>query len=265
MRCPRCSLESLPAAAYCGGCGAPIRLGEEGPPGRLDATLDLDRRAGQDARRSRPDGGLPEAAPIFAEAAPRPALGGLPLALERSQWDLRALGGAEPVLPPEYEALPEPDVDVLEIHVERGESWRRVAAWAVDALPFVAAGAALGRTLLRAASPAAAGEGVAALLDLVAREQVIVLSLSAAVTIALYVYTTLAHALAGATLGKRLLRLRVVGPDGARPSPARAALRSAFAVVSAALLGLGFLLALFTRSGRGLHDVCARTWVVKAP
>jgi uncharacterized RDD family membrane protein YckC len=36
-------------------------------------------------------------------------------------------------------------------------------------------------------------------------------------------------------------------------------------VGSAACLGLGFLLALFTRTGRALHDLVARTWVVKAP
>jgi uncharacterized RDD family membrane protein YckC len=79
------------------------------------------------------------------------------------------------------------------------------------------------------------------------------------------VYTTLAHALGGATLGKALLRLRVIGPDGGPPSPARSAVRSVLALVSAGLLGLGLLVALFTRSGRGLHDFLARTWVVKAP
>jgi uncharacterized RDD family membrane protein YckC len=41
--------------------------------------------------------------------------------------------------------------------------------------------------------------------------------------------------------------------------------RSGAAVASAALLGLGFVVALFTRSGRALHDLIARTWVVKAP
>ncbi len=83
--------------------------------------------------------------------------------------------------------------------------------------------------------------------------------------LALAVYATLAHALAGATLGKRLFGLRVIGPDGAAPSPARSAARSALAIVSAGLVGLGFLLALFNRSGRTLHDLIARTWVVKAP
>ena len=93
----------------------------------------------------------------------------------------------------------------------------------------------------------------------------IVLSVAAGVVVALAVYATLAHALAGATLGKRLLRLRVVGPDGARPTLARSAARSALAVVSAAALGLGFLLALFAPRGRALHDLVARTWVVAQP
>jgi uncharacterized RDD family membrane protein YckC len=102
------------------------------------------------------------------------------------------------------------------------------------------------------------------LLDFVARERVIVVSVAAAAAVALAVYATLAHALAGATLGKRLLGLRVVGPDGARPTLARSAARSALALASAAALGLGFLLALFTASGRALHDLLARTWVVDA-
>jgi uncharacterized RDD family membrane protein YckC len=87
---------------------------------------------------------------------------------------------------------------------------------------------------------------------------------TAAVTLAVAVYATLAHALAGATLGKRLLGLAVVGPDGRRPSLGRSAARAGLAILSATLLGLGLLLALFTRSGRALHDLAARTWVVDA-
>jgi uncharacterized RDD family membrane protein YckC len=34
-------------------------------------------------------------------------------------------------------------------------------------------------------------------------------------------------------------------------------------ILSAALLGLGFLLALFSRSGRALHDWIAGTYVVE--
>jgi uncharacterized RDD family membrane protein YckC len=36
-------------------------------------------------------------------------------------------------------------------------------------------------------------------------------------------------------------------------------------VLSVALVGLGVLLALFTRSGRALHDFLAGTWVVVRP
>lgn len=146
--------------------------------------------------------------------------------------------------------------------MRRAEPWRRAAAWAIDALPFAAAGVALSRALVRLAGAGAPGD--LDLLDFVARERVIVLSVAAVAVVALAVYTTLAHALAGATLGKRLVRLRVVGPDGERPGLARSATRSALAVVSAAALGLGFLLALFTAKGRALHDLLARTWVVEA-
>lgn len=151
-----------------------------------------------------------------------------------------------------------------EVHLRRPATWRRAGAWAIDAGPLVAGVVYLGVSLL-----APTGSGVAAgldgLLDLLAREKDVVLSLVALLALALAVYATLAHALAGATLGKWILGLRVVGPGGRRPSLARSAVRSGLAAASFALLGLGFLLALFTRSGRALHDLLARTWVVEAP
>jgi uncharacterized RDD family membrane protein YckC len=195
-----------------------------------------------------------------AERSHRDLAGALPSALATPP------GGAQAVVALE-DSVPEPEVDALEVHFERASGWRRAAAWAVDAAPFAIVGGALGRSLLREAGAGriAAAPGLDGLLDLIARERLIALSVLAAVALALIVYATLAHALAGATLGKWLFHLRVIGPDGAAPSPARSAARSALAVASAGLLGLGFLLALFTRSGRALHDLVARTWVVKAP
>ena len=154
-----------------------------------------------------------------------------------------------------------------EIHFRRPASWRRPAAWAIDAGPLVGGVLYLGSSLLASATVAGAAPvaGVDGLLDLLARESGIVLSLAALLAVSLSVYATLAHALAGATLGKWMLGLRVVGPDGKRPSLARSTARATLAAASGALLGLGFLVALFTRSGRGLHDVLARTWVVEAP
>jgi uncharacterized RDD family membrane protein YckC len=178
-----------------------------------------------------------------------------------------------PVLPQAARPAPAPagpgaaheGAGVVEVHVRRAEPWRRATAWAIDALPFAAAAVALARAFVREATVSVPGPVTGLdLLDFVARERVIVLSVAAVATVALGVYTTLAHALAGATLGKRLLRLRIVGPDGTRPSLGRSAARAALALVSAGALGLGFLLALFTPSGRALHDLLARTWVVDA-
>lgn len=66
----------------------------------------------------------------------------------------------------------------------------------------------------------------------------------------------------GATPGKELLELRVVTDDGVSPIPLASALRRALGyLLSAASLGLGFLMVAF--GGRGLHDRIASTRVVK--
>jgi uncharacterized RDD family membrane protein YckC len=242
----------------------------------------MDRRGGERVGLESAPGDV--AGPVEALAL----VGAAPRVAERSHWDLgdvvaaarvEPLGvppdvtrdGVAPSLPPEgaLDAVSDLDVQVdsLEIRLRRPASWRRVAAGALDALPFAAAGLGLARSLLRdvAGGLPAPTTGLDGLLDLVSRERAIVLSVAATVTLAVAVYATLAHALAGATLGKWLLGLRLVGPDGRRPSLGRSAWRAALAVVSGVLLGLGFHVALFTRSGRALHDVAARTWVVEAP
>lgn len=130
--------------------------------------------------------------------------------------------------------------------LRRGGSGRRALAWLVDGLPF-----------------GLAAIGLVAWLG--ADDVRLVAQLLAVVGLASFAYQTLAHGLLGATLGKRLLGLRVVGPDGRRPGPGRSALRAGLAVAGVALLGVGPLLALFTLSGRALHDLVAGTTVVDAP
>lgn len=286
MRCPRCHLETGdPAPAFCTGCGAPLRLPDD-PAGRpLDVTLPIDRRG----ERGEPAAPTPLAAGGGFAAIPAPAPG-------RSHWDLGAAlgiaprdaeplpppppapmaprddaarGEDEPAAPPSIPAPPRPDLpgsarEVLEIRLRRPETWRRAAAAAVDVAPFVGVGGGLLSSMLSEAGLTAPVTGLDTLLDLLARERVLVLLVAAAVTIVVGVYATLAHALAGATAGKWLFGLALVGPDGRRPSLGRSAARAGLAILSAALLGLGLLLALFTRSGRGLHDYAARTWVVDA-
>jgi uncharacterized RDD family membrane protein YckC len=69
----------------------------------------------------------------------------------------------------------------------------------------------------------------------------------------------------GQTIGKMAVRIRVVSADD-HPIDASLALRRALAgVLSAALLGLGFLPALFGSDRRALHDRVARTRVIALP
>lgn len=144
-------------------------------------------------------------------------------------------------------AVPPPGVPGdLTVVRRRAGTGRRVLAWLVDGVPFGLAALGL-LAWLGADGPA------------------LVLQLLAVVGLASFAYQTLAHALVGATLGKRLLRLQVVGPDGRRPGPGRSALRALVAVAGVAALGVGPLLALFTLSGRALHDLAAGTTVVDAP
>lgn len=228
MRCPTCQRETGPAATACPACGAPLSLREEGPPAPLDRPLDLDRRAGRLP-------GVPVTAPApRPPRAPRPSGPLVPASVE----DLSADPSAEVL------AVPPPAAGVVELR--RGGSARRAAAWAVDGVPFALATLGLA-TLLGATS-----------LPLVA-------PLAAVAALASFTYQTLSHWLTGATLGKRLVRLRVVGPDGRPPGPGRSALRSAAALAGTGLLGVGPLLALFTRSGRAPHDWVAGTSVVDAP
>jgi uncharacterized RDD family membrane protein YckC len=243
MRCPTCQGETGPAAIRCADCGAPLSLPDEGPTAPLDRPLDLDRRAG---RLDRPGPGEP--------TATIPAPGPSPVPAPRPPAPSRAPRPSGPLAPATFEDLSaDPAAELLPvpprggvIELRRGSSLRRATAWAVDALPFALATAA-----------------VASLLG--AADLALLAPLATVAALASFTYQTLSHWLSGATFGKRLVGLRVVGPDGRAPGPGRSALRSAAAVAGVALLGAGPLLALFTRSGRAVHDWVAGTSVVDAP
>ncbi len=164
---------------------------------------------------------------------------------------------------------PEPDSDVevgtVEVHRRRAPAWRRLASWALDGMLLGVVVAPVVWLVVAAAGPAASA-GPADIDDLIARavhlERFLVPTL-AFVALAAVVYSAISVALMGATPGKLLLGLEVVGRDGRRPSPRRAWVRAALGLLSFSLLGLGCLLALFSRSGRALHDFLAGTYVVE--
>jgi uncharacterized RDD family membrane protein YckC len=153
----------------------------------------------------------------------------------------------------------------MEVHLRRPAGWRRALAWGIDGAPFAAL-FAVGLRWALASLPQAGAPDLAGLPEQALGEAAgVTAPLAAGVAILLGVYHALAHGLAGATLGKRLTGLRVVGPGGRRPGLGRSAVRALLLLPSLGLLGLGVALALFTRSGRSLHDFLARTWVVRAP
>jgi uncharacterized RDD family membrane protein YckC len=75
-------------------------------------------------------------------------------------------------------------------------------------------------------------------------------------------YFVLFHGMDGKTIGKKLLKLRVVGPDQKTLTYRRALLRWIGAVGFAPMV-LGFLWVLWSRESRAWHDILARTWVIR--
>lgn len=224
---------------------APFESPAPAEPDPLDRLLELGRTP------------APESVLGFA---PDPVLArDLDLGVEPAHAPLTTPLAAEPGAAHDFD-LP---VTHVEVRLRRPATWRRAAAWAVDGAPFAALWAgALAALYARLPPPPGGATGAARIVD---DGGAIALPLLAGIAILALVYQTLAHALAGATVGKRLFGLRVVGPDGRRPSLGRAAARAALSAASALILGLGLAAALFTRSGRSLHDISCGTWVVEAP
>jgi uncharacterized RDD family membrane protein YckC len=77
-------------------------------------------------------------------------------------------------------------------------------------------------------------------------------------------YSAVLHALDGQTLGKLAVGVRVVGVEGTRLTFGAALLRWMAGFVSAAPLGLGFVMAGLRRDKRALHDLIAGSRVERA-
>jgi uncharacterized RDD family membrane protein YckC len=77
-------------------------------------------------------------------------------------------------------------------------------------------------------------------------------------------YFVVFHGMAGQTVGKSLLRLRVIGPEQDRVTYGRALLRWIATVGFGCLsFGVSFLWIIWSGEKRGWHDYLARTWVVR--
>jgi uncharacterized RDD family membrane protein YckC len=74
-------------------------------------------------------------------------------------------------------------------------------------------------------------------------------------------YTTVLHAVAGQTIGKSLVGIRVVGVDGAPLAAGPSFLRCLAWFLSMIPLGLGYFMAGLRRDKRALHDLIAASRV----
>ena len=66
----------------------------------------------------------------------------------------------------------------------------------------------------------------------------------------------------GQTLGKRLLRIRVISSRGQAPGPVLASVRFLTMGLSLGVLGLGWLWCIFDRERRALHDHLSGSYVI---
>lgn len=125
----------------------------------------------------------------------------------------------------------------------------RFVAYLLDTLPFAAGAAATVWILLVPLAKAPTPE----LLALV----------GAAWATAVFAYQLWGN-VSGATLGKRLIGLRVVSRGGGPPSFQSGLIRSAVWLIGSTAGSFGFLVALFNRENRTLHDYASGTVVVES-
>ncbi|MFN8390788.1 MAG: RDD family protein [Bdellovibrionota bacterium] len=77
------------------------------------------------------------------------------------------------------------------------------------------------------------------------------------------VFLALLESFTGASPGKHLVGIRVLDWSGSHPGITRALLRQSAKAVSSALLGIGFLMPLWTKRKQTLHDRIAQCFVVR--
>ena len=132
--------------------------------------------------------------------------------------------------------------------------WRRAAALLVDSIALGIVSFPLGL------SPAMAVEGDG---DAAAMAGRIAAAIVARGLLAWIYYAGMESSGWQATLGKRLIGLRVTDTTGARIGFGRATARYFAKILSCMTFGLGFLMAAFTARRQALHDLLADTLVVR--
>ena len=156
---------------------------------------------------------------------------------------------------------------VAPLRVRVAGFWRRTIAGAVDGLVLASTFATLSTlvaVVLRHPLPRVRQLGPDYVIDMAVNGGTLAQAGLALFSVIGFLYFFLFTALRGQTLGKHLVRVRVIDAYGERPSMVRALARTLGYVPAVALLGLGVLWIAFDREKRGLHDWLADTYVVEA-
>ena len=142
--------------------------------------------------------------------------------------------------------------------------WRRAFAFLIDhvivLVPLTAVIYGIGAFEILASDDPLATE--AAYLDLLGKFSIALLPLYLG-PLWLY-YALLESGKHQATIGKRMLRIKVTDLEGRRLGFGRSFGRQLGKLVSKATLGIGFAVAAFTPRKQALHDLFSRTLVVRA-
>lgn len=305
MKCPKCSYLGFETGDRCKNCGYDFSLMTDDSPEPIEIDLDIgdsrvegpgavdwlgkvDRAEAAASVHSEPD--LPLFTPAFDDGgdepliklppAPRP-----PLAVRRTPDTPRFRAVPKPVrrLEPEPALAFEDEGGVFSAHDAAAEAVRRPISrvWAEPEIATAVApdseaevsgpGARLAAAAIDHLILAGIDLGV---LYFTLRMAGLSMSdwtaLPPAPIVAFLLLVKLSYfyaftAVGGQTIGKMAARIRVVSTDD-RPMDAALALRRTLAAAaSTALLGLGFVPALFGSERRALHDRVARTRVIALP
>jgi len=131
--------------------------------------------------------------------------------------------------------------------------WIRALALALDLLVFALVQASFARLAVLLAGP-----GGEAATSVHASAPLFTLLFTAA-------YTIVLHAVAGQTIGKSLVGIRVVAVDGATLTAGASLLRYLAYYISLLPFGFGYLMAGLRRDKRALHDLIAASRVERLP
>jgi uncharacterized RDD family membrane protein YckC len=275
VKCPKCEYLGFETGDRCKNCGYDFSLSPSLPAVPL-FDVDLIRHPSEEVASELPlflrEEGDPDEPLVKLPAAPR-----IPLAVRRTPEIPKLRAVPKRVRPPDEPALQfqftevESHAPVEELiadvrqrsverlaasvpHAEVGGVGARVAAVAIDHLLLCGIDLAVIYFTVRMTGLPMSGWSELPMAPLVVFLMMLKFSY-------FFVFT----AAGGQTIGKMAMRLRVVTAEGGHLDAARSAVRAAAGTLSAAILGLGYLPAMFGEERRALHDQMARTRVVAVP